>query len=95
MGKPSEQIRCEDWTAGYVLDDAVLTYGGWVTEQVRRYSQHTPDDASGKPGKPPTLENVIEYERALIEGTPFQRIIPKRRLRGRKRQESPPVEEGR
>lgn len=95
MGRPSEQIRCDDWTAGYVLDDATLMFGEWLDNQVKRYAQHAPEGRDGKPGKPPSMEAVIEYERALLEGTTFQRIIPKRRLPVKKKQQDSTVEEGR
>lgn len=82
MGRPSEQIRCKDWTAGYILDDAVLMYGSWVSNQVKRYASHTPEAKPGakhKP-KPPSEENVAEYERALTEGSEFRLIRPTRKL---------------
>lgn len=88
MGRPSEQIRCDDWTAGYILDDAVLTYGKWVTDEVKRYANHVPSAPQGskKKQEPPSEANVIEYERALIEGTEFRFIRPQRKLPVRKRE---------
>ena len=94
MGKPSEQIRCEDWTAGYVLDDAAMVFGGWVDNEVKRYASHTPEKRQGgKDPKPPSMEQVIEYQRALIEGTQFRRIVAKRRLpTGRSQRDTPRLE---
>lgn len=85
MGKPSEQIRCDDWTAGFILDEAALTLGGWLDNEVKRYQSHVPEVASGaKKATPPSLDSVIEYQRALIEGTPFRRILHAKKLRSRR-----------
>lgn len=90
MGKPSEQTRCDDWTAAYILDEAALSFGGWVTDEVKRYASHVPaSDDSKKKRKPPTLENIMEYQRALVEGTMFNRIVRTRRLpSGRKEEDT-------
>lgn len=68
------------------MDESVLLYGDWFDNQAKRYAQHTPEGRDGKQGTPPTLEHIIEYERALLEGTPFQRIDPRKRLSARRRE---------
>lgn len=92
MGRPSEQIRSDDWTTSYVLDEAVLTYGEWLDGSVKRYAQHTRDLGDGKRTDPPSLEHVVEYERALLEGTVFQSIKPKRRIPTNRKPDDTPVE---
>lgn len=85
LGKPSEQIRCSDWTAAQVLDDAVSLFGNYVDSETERYASHRVPVADGKtePMKP---EDVDEYHRALVEGTPFVRV----RVNQRKKKRRPP-----
>lgn len=87
MGRPSEQIRCSDWTAAYILDDAALVFGTWVENEVKRYANHTPETPQGSKAKakPPTAAQIVEYQRALIEGTPFRRIVAPLRRPTRRR----------
>lgn len=80
-------MGCDDWTAGYVLDDAVREFGRFVTNETKRYANHLPKvpEGSKKEPKTPSMAEVEEYQRALLDGTPFKRIRNTRPLSASRR----------
>lgn len=71
--RPSDLIGCSDPTTAYVLNRCAWRWGTFIENETTRFRYASKPGTSKDKQSSPTDNEVDEYRRALIEGTPYRK----------------------